>query len=143
MCTNQEFLRLSYAEETVLLPSSGDMPEETEGRLLSQVQFGTGDLLGSFIPPVVYDTFPLGDVEVRPGERATATDGSAGTVLGVVVDSKNHRLISVLLREGHLWSRKDVDIPVRDVAKVDTAMHLNISKDEVRLLPEVNLSDPA
>lgn len=131
-CTKQDFLKLSFAEETIFLSSDGNSSDERVGQMLLETQTGVGDLLGTFLPPVEYDTLPLGDVEVRRGERALAVDGNAGTVIGVVVDSDQHHLISVLLREGHLWRRRDVALPGSAVAGVDAGVRLNIAKEEVR-----------
>jgi hypothetical protein len=41
----------------------------------------------------------------------------------------------VLLKEGHLWGRKQVAIPVSAVASVDAGIRLNITKGQVEDLP--------
>lgn len=45
----------------------------------------------------------------------------------------------MLLKEGHLWGRKQVAIPISAVASVDTGIRLNITKKQVEDLPPVEL----
>jgi hypothetical protein len=41
----------------------------------------------------------------------------------------------VLLREGHLWGRKEIAIPVSAVTGVQNGIRLNITKQQVEALP--------
>jgi hypothetical protein len=47
-------------------------------------------------------------------------------------------LTHVVLKEGHLWSRKQVAIPVSAVASVADGIRLNITKEQVENLPPVS-----
>jgi hypothetical protein len=50
----------------------------------------------------------------------------------------------VLLAEGHLWGEKEVAIPITAVTGVDEdGAQLNLTKDEVRDLPPVDIDHPA
>ena len=51
------------------------------------------------------------------------------------VDPGDHRVTHVLLREGHLWGRKEVAIPVSAVTKVENGIWLNLTKKQVEDLP--------
>jgi len=44
----------------------------------------------------------------------------------------------VLLKEGHLWGRKEVAIPFDKVAGFDDVIRLNITKQQVKDLPPVD-----
>ena len=92
---------------------------------------------------VTYDSVPLGQVEVRHGDRVHATDGEIGLVEGLVVDPGSHGVTHVLLQEGHLWGRKDVAIPIAAVTRVDTGIRVDLSKQEVGDLPPVTIDHPA
>jgi hypothetical protein len=48
----------------------------------------------------------------------------------------------VLLKEGHLWGRKEVAIPIGAVAGVDDGIRLNIAKQQVQDLPPVDIQHP-
>jgi hypothetical protein len=47
----------------------------------------------------------------------------------------------VLLDEGHLWGRKRVAIPIRDVAGIDLeGVAVRLTKDEIKDLPPVDVA---
>jgi hypothetical protein len=52
-----------------------------------------------------------------------------------VVDPSNHQVTHVLLDEGHLWSKKEVSIPISAVTEVDHGVRLSLSKAEIAELP--------
>jgi hypothetical protein len=129
-CTYAEFYHLEPAEERDLVEGAG---------------LGTGSMPGG--PPmgipqpaqvVFQDVVPAGEIEVAPGEPVHATDGEIGHVQGFLVDPNDHRLTHVLLREGHLWGRKEVAIPVSAVTGVEDGIRLNITKQQVENLPPVH-----
>lgn len=55
------------------------------------------------------------------------------------MDTRDEQVTHVLLDEGHLWEKKTVAIPIGDVASVADGIHIDLSKDEVRDLPEIHL----
>ena len=90
---------------------------------------------------VTTDRVPLGEVEVRRGEHVSATDGEIGRVRGLVIDPGDHCVTHVLLDEGHLWGQKRVAIPISAVKDVAAGVRLNLTKDEVRDLPPVEVDE--
>ena len=95
--------------------------------------------LGHRTPLVIEHAVPLGETEVERHEHVHATDGEIGQVEGFIVNSADHAVTHVLLREGHLWGWKQVAIPVSAVASVDAGIRLNITKKQVEDLPPVDL----
>ncbi len=91
---------------------------------------------------VTNDSVPEGEVEVRRGEHVLATDGAIGRVRGLVVHPGDHCVTHVLLDEGHLWGQKRVAIPIGAVNDVEDGVRLNLTKDEVRDLPAVEVDEP-
>jgi PRC-barrel domain len=79
---------------------------------------------------------------VRRGDRVHATDGAIGNVEGLVIDPRNHHVTHVLLQEGHLWGRKEVAIPISAVTGADDGIRLNLTRDQVRDLPPVDIDHP-
>jgi hypothetical protein len=72
------------------------------------------------------------------------TGDTIGRVQGLVVDPSDHHVTHVLLAEGHLWGEKEVAIPISAVTGVDeNGAQLNLTKDEVRDLPPVDIDHPA
>jgi sporulation protein YlmC with PRC-barrel domain len=86
-----------------------------------------------------FDRVPVGEVEVRRGDQVHATDGHIGRVRGLVIDPRDHHVTHFLLDEGHLWGAKTVAIPIGAVSSVDDEVSLNLSKDQVRDLPEIDI----
>jgi sporulation protein YlmC with PRC-barrel domain len=88
---------------------------------------------------VTEERVPVGEVQVRRGQSVHATDGDIGRVRGLAVDPATGHVTHVLLDEGHLWGKKTVGIPIDAVEGVQDGIRLNLSKDEVRDLPEVEV----
>jgi hypothetical protein len=151
-CTRAEFDRLDYAEELELVDEA-DQSLGTGGGLGSGLVYGTsGDAyaplggagrlvdVGPMPLPkhprtMIEDVVPLGEVQLRPGDRVHAVDGEIGSVRGFLVNPSDDRITHVLLQEGHLWGQKEVAIPVAAVTRVDIGIRLNLTKEQVRDLP--------
>ena len=146
-CATSEFEALEDAEETRFLPGASGAWGYGQGQMLSMPYFGLGmGGMGMGMGPgpqaVVYDRVPAGEVEVRRGEHVHATDGPIGQVQGLVIDPSDHHVTHVLLDEGHLWGKKRVAIPISVVQDVKDGVRLSVTKDQVRDLPPVDLTEP-
>lgn len=145
-CTMAEFERLDAAEETQFVPGTRGYADYGPEQVLSWPWLSLGgnpgvegEMVSGVSETVTYDAVPLGEVEVRRGDRVHATDGEIGHVEGLVVDPRNHHVTHVLLQEGHLWGRRDVAIPIGAVTRADDGIRLNLTKDDVRDLPPVDI----
>jgi hypothetical protein len=149
-CSTVEFGQLEEAEETQFLPGGDGQWGYAQDQMLSRPYYGFGGPalgmsgigIGNSMPgpqAVTNDRVPMGEVEVRRGDRVHATDGAIGRVQGLVVHPGDHCVTHVLLDEGHLWGQKKVAIPISAVKDVEDGVRLTLSKDEVRDLPEVGL----
>ncbi len=75
---------------------------------------------------------------IQPGSVVTASDGDVGRVDEFVVDPTNEHITHLVLREGHLWGKKDVTIPVANIDRFeDNVVYLNLTKEEVEKLPTI------
>jgi sporulation protein YlmC with PRC-barrel domain len=128
-CTLAEFGRLDEAEETELVETG------IEGMGIATMNTPMG--LTPAVVTVVEDIVPLGETEIAHGESVHALDGEIGRVQGFMVHPGDRRVTHVLLREGHLWGRKEVAIPVSAVKKVENGIWLKLTKKQVEDLPEV------
>jgi sporulation protein YlmC with PRC-barrel domain len=98
------------------------------------------DTRGTFDPhAVTNDHVPVGEVEVRRGDHVDAADGAIGRVQGLVIDPSNHHVTHILLDDGHLWGEKRIAIPINAVTRVGEIIRLDLTKDEVRDLPPVEV----
>jgi hypothetical protein len=109
--------------------------------------------LGSnfFIPFVtsestIYDSeeiqqIPAGELAVQRGTRVEATDGYVGKVDEFVVNPENGRITHLVMREGHLWGKKDVIIPLSAMGEThEDTVFLKLSKDQIEALPTFPLN---
>jgi hypothetical protein len=150
-CRAAEFDVLEEAEERHFLPEAGEEMGYGAGQALAWPYYGLGGGMGGMgmggmgmanTPQVIIDDrVPAGEVEVRRGEHVHAADGNIGRVQGLVIDPKDHHVTHVLLEEGHLWGKKEIVIPIGAVKDVATdGVRLNLTRDEVRDLPPVDLA---
>jgi len=149
-CTLAEFDKLERAEEVDLVEGV-DYGGGYGSAASVQGYGGTGGMgiggsatgvsiggsLGHRIPTTVNDVVPVGETEVRHGDHVHAVDGEIGQVQGFVINPNDQKVTHVLLREGHLWGRKEVAIPVTAVSGMDEGIRLNITKQQVEDLPPV------
>ena len=156
-CTMAEFEALEDAEETQFLQGGSGQWGYGQGQTLLLPFFGLGmrgmgmggmgmgmggiGMRGQGMGPqaVTRDRVPVGEVEVRRGDHVSATDGPIGRVQGLVIDASDYHVTHVLLDEGHMWGKKEVSIPISAVIGVDDAVRLNLTKNEVRDLPPVDV----
>jgi sporulation protein YlmC with PRC-barrel domain len=157
-CTRAEFENLEPAEETKFIPRTTAFASYGQGDVLSWPYYGAGGLgdldgiggvggmgtMGGNLVPrkITYDTVPVGEVAVRRGQPVLATDGAIGHVQGLVIDPGSGHVTHVLLREGHLWGRKEVAIPISAVDTTVDGTQLKIAKQDVRDLPPVDIDHP-
>jgi sporulation protein YlmC with PRC-barrel domain len=152
-CTTAEFEKLDEAEETQFISGGSGQSGYDPDQMLSWPYYGLGvgtaygmggmgTMSGADRPLVVTnDRVPLGEVEVRRGQHVFATDGTIGRVRGLVIHPGDHCVTHVLLDEGHLWGQKRVAIPISAVQDVAAGVRLNLTKDEVRDLPSVEVDE--
>ena len=146
-CSAQEFAALDHAEEAHFIAADSEQMGYTGGEAFAWPYYGLGVGMAGMGLEGMGETFieervPAGEAEVRRGEHVHATDGNIGRVHGLVVDPKDHQVTHVLLAQGHLWGKRTVAIPigaVKDVA--GDRVQLNLTRDEVRDLPPVDLAD--
>lgn len=144
-CNTAQFEALEDAEETQFLPGASGQWGYGQDQMLSWPYYGLGTwemgVMGTGVGPttIMQNRVPVGEVEVRRGEHVHATNGAIGRVQGLVIDPSDHHVTHVLLDQGHLWGQKRVAIPMRAVAGVDDGVRLNLTRDEVRDLPPVDL----
>lgn len=148
-CTRAEFDKLDRAAEGDLVEGAGHGGVLGDGLAYSgnmgYAPVGAGgELFNVGAQPVqrrvvIEDVVPQGEIEVSPGDPVYAVDGEIGRVRGCLADSGDDRVTHVLLKEGHLWGRKEVAIPISAVTGVQDGIQLSITKQQVEDLPPVDI----
>jgi sporulation protein YlmC with PRC-barrel domain len=85
---------------------------------------------------IEHERIPPNELAIRRGTPVLATDGHVGQVDEFLVDAKSEHITHLVLREGHLWGKRDVSIPVSQIDNIEKdAVYLKTSKQEVESLP--------
>lgn len=98
--------------------------------------------------PLEHEQIPIGELVIRRGmDVAAVTKNKEGKKTGhvpignvdsLVADPVTGNITHLTLREGHLWGKRDVTIPVSAIAKITPIeVQLKLTKDEVETLPSV------
>ena len=141
-CTQAEFMNLDTAEETLAEFAVGQtVPVQLLAPGWRGVDGPSTD--GSEILRIpekeTIDVVPPGEVEEHGGDHVHATDGDIGQVRAFRVDPASGQLTHVLLKEGHVWGRKDVAIPFDKVSGFDGGLRLTVTKQQIRDLAAVDI----
>ncbi|ACU70846.1 hypothetical protein Caci_1926 [Catenulispora acidiphila DSM 44928] len=134
-CTASGFDLLEPAEATEMV-----QPAAPTGGPVS----GGGALGGGYRAPakpdvVTYDRVPAGEVQLVRNERLHAADGDIGHIKGLMA-APDHHVTHILLSEGHLWSRKEVAVPIRNVVDATYGVQVDLTREELKDLPAVDLT---
>ena len=135
-CTSAEFDSLDPVGEGQFIASVADTPDYRTTDIAAWPYYGYRGARGDLVTD---DAIPPGEVEVQRGEHVNATDGHIGQVEGLVIDPASHHVTHVLLQEGHPWGRKQVTIPISTVTRVADRIEVNLTKQQVQDLPEVDI----
>ncbi|HEV8066022.1 MAG TPA: PRC-barrel domain-containing protein [Acidimicrobiales bacterium] len=147
-CSLAEFAEFEPAEETRFLLGSTVHPGYRPEQVLVWPFFGTTVGAGLALggdgrdQTITYERVPMGEVSIRRGEHMRAKDGDLGKVKGLVVDPADHHVTHVLLEEGHLW-KKHVAIPIAQVTHVTNVVEVDLTKEDLRELPDIGIDDPS
>ena len=95
------------------------------------------------INDTAYDSFqekniPEGELALHSGMHIEASDGKVGKLDMLVLAPDSGDITHLLLREGHLWGKKDVTIPVSAIDYCDAeTVYLKLDKAAIKALPVV------
>jgi hypothetical protein len=84
------------------------------------------------------EEIPADELAIRRGAGVDAVDGHVGRVDEFLINPANDHISHLVMREGHLWGRKDVTIPVSKIDRYENnTVYLKLNKDEIEKLPSV------
>lgn len=76
------------------------------------------------------------------GYHVQATDGIVGHVYDFLMDDKNWAINQLVVKTGHRFTGKEVQIPVSQVERIsykESTVHVKLNKEEVETSPEYRL----
>ena len=113
----------------------------------SGLAYASGDAYTSqyVVNDTAYDNvraqnMPKDGLALYSGMEVEASDGKEGKLDELVLDGDSGAITHIQMREGHLWGKKDVAIPVDIIDFTDgKTVYLKIDKDAVKALPAVKV----
>ncbi|MCP4577373.1 MAG: PRC-barrel domain containing protein [Deltaproteobacteria bacterium] len=88
------------------------------------------------------EAIPAGGVAVHKGAKVFAKDERVGKVDEFLVEGKSGRITHLVLEEGHLWGKKDIAVPVKQIDDYENGdVYLKIDKKQVESLPEFDVTE--
>jgi sporulation protein YlmC with PRC-barrel domain len=88
--------------------------------------------------PIEVERIPPGELAVHRGATVRATDGRVGQVDEFLVDPASKQITHLVLREGHLWDRRELTLPISAIERVaNDTVYLNLDKKTVEGLPDL------
>ncbi len=133
-CTRDDVLGLAPLRYTDYIAGDRPFAGYGEGHYLSWPYVERDPM----VVPIDYDHVPPGELEVHRGARVDARDGHVGRVEEFLVDPRNGHITHLVLREGHLWTKRDVTIPIGQIDYLDDDhVYLKLDKQAVEKLPAV------
>ncbi len=133
-CSRHELEQLAPFTKLVRVEAQGLDMMDAQALVGSESRIGVGFQDFSFAGAgssemVEVEAIPESELAVRHGIPVEATDGTVGEADGFVLEPETRRITHLVLREGHLFSKKDVEIPVSEIDRIgELAVYLNISK---------------
>lgn len=102
----------------------------------STPDFGDGFEYGRWFEKI--ECIPHGEPGIHRGAAAHAIDGKVGQVDEFLISPTDDRISHFVLREGHLWGKKLVTIPVAEIDRIETDLvYLKLSKQDIEKLPVI------
>ncbi|MCP4166008.1 MAG: PRC-barrel domain containing protein [Chloroflexi bacterium] len=136
-CTRDELMQTpSFLEHHYIPHQQGEYDAWQGGEYLSPyvtAQWNEPDRID-------VEQLPTGELAIHPGARVEASDEHIGEVEEFVIDSETGHLTHLVLREGHLWGKKDVTVPLSVIESIGAdTVYLNVDKKTVETYPSVKV----
>ncbi|HVB05635.1 MAG TPA: hypothetical protein VNF07_05245 [Acidimicrobiales bacterium] len=88
--------------------------------------------LGFQIPPLAArEVVPPGEAPLDAYTRVQATDGPAGRLDGVIVEMTSGALVALVVHHGHLFSRRQVAVPIALVTDYGDGISLSVTRESL------------
>ena len=135
-CSKDELKQMEPFLERHYVKNEQPNPDYYASQYIYHLPYATPTQLTAM--PMEVEHIPLGEIAVRRGTLVEATDGYVGKVGELLVDEASGQITHVVLEEGHLWSKKEVTLPLSAIDRiVEETVYLKLDKEAVGQLPAV------
>jgi sporulation protein YlmC with PRC-barrel domain len=133
LCTKDELAKMDSFMETEFV--TADIPRYLSDPYVLVQPFRYADVEQVIVE---HEHVPEGETAVHRGARVEATDGHVGRVDEFLIDPASERITHLVLREGHLWGKKEISVPISYIRTFEEdTVYLNLDKDGIEALPVI------
>jgi hypothetical protein len=133
-CTREELAKMPVFDQVQFIPS-GNTPGPYH--YMAWPYFNAPET--AYIR-IEEEEMPANEIAIRRGAGVEATDGYIGHVDGFLFKPKDDSITHIMLREGPLWGKKDISIPVSQIDHYqDDTVYLKLDKHAIAALPNFPL----
>jgi sporulation protein YlmC with PRC-barrel domain len=134
-CDLYEYVTMpEFIQSEFIIPSPYGGNEEIPTTMLLPYAMVMGTIT------IEHEQIPHNELAIHRGTPVIARDGRVGKVDEFLVEPKNGHITHLVLREGHLWGKKDVSIPVSQIDRIEKDdVYLKIDKQAVQGLPTLDI----
>lgn len=135
-CRKSDMEKLKPFTETEMIPNRFYMYE------VGPSMYWPGEAFTTPFFVLEHKLVPKGELEINRGSRVEASDGLVGRVDEFLVDQASEQITHLIMREGHLWGKKDVVIPVEQIDRIEgNTVYLKLDKKSIERLPAISLHE--
>ncbi len=133
-----EFVTMpEFIQSDFIIPSPYGGNEEIPTKMLLPYAMIMGTLTEE------HESIPTNELAIHRGTTVMATNGRVGQVGEFLVEPKTGCITYLVLREGHLWGKKDISTPVSEIDHIEKeTVYLKLSKQEIASLPPLAIDRP-
>lgn len=142
--SDSEAVRLDCSVEQLRAFSEFEKAEFIEAKMPRMLLGGPYPMVWPYVVPekqlitVEREMIPVDEMAVRRNTVVEAADGPIGKVDELMVDEHTGRVTHLIMREGHLWGRRDVVIPMSAIERMEEEhVKLRLDKRQVEGLPVI------
>lgn len=139
-CTRDELNQMeAFVHTRYVMHESEDYAQYEGGGGPGAGEWGSDSVVGEMATRIDEEQVPDGGVAVHPGTHVHATDGPVGVVEELMIDPNSAQLTHFVLRKGHWWGHREVQIPISAVERGEgNTVYLNLDKKAIGELPVIH-----
>jgi sporulation protein YlmC with PRC-barrel domain len=90
---------------------------------------------------IKHERIPPGEITFHRGAQVFATDGLVGKVDEFLIEPNSGHITHLIMREGHIWDKKEVAIPVSQIDSIkEDEIYLKLDKEKIISLPTISVN---
>lgn len=141
-CARDDLANLDPFLKTVRVEDQGMGLTNVQGLAYAEFQGGLSatdfSMTGGGTAYVDEEAIPDNELTTRHGIPVYASDHQVGQLDEFVVTPESGQITHVVLKEGHLFGKKEIAVPIDQVDRIgEVAVYLKLTQHEVEQLPQV------